>query len=133
MAMLGTADLYSNILANIIGGFVAAALVTLAAYLWNLRKHKIIKELIVIMGQAIEHRNAGEKRKFIDEKEWIQKAKIIEKNVIAKAKELSSTTGSLFEWLDRVPPYDPGDEVEKYLAILSTIIARIRELMERNS
>ena len=119
--------------ANIIGGVVAAGLVTLMAYLWDRRKHRILKELIEIMSRAIQHRNIGEQRVFVDMKEWVQQAKAIESEAVAKAKQLSPTAGSLVEWLDRIPPWNMASDVEKYVSILSTIVERIRGLMERNS
>jgi hypothetical protein len=88
-----SADLWSNI----IGGVVAALLIALVAYLWDRRRHKILKELTVIMGRAIKHRNTGERQVFTDEKEWIQEAKLIEHLAVAKAKQLSSTAGALIE------------------------------------
>lgn len=123
----------ADLWANIIGGIVAAALIALIAYLWDLRKHKILRDLTEIMGRTIEHRNIGEQETFSDESEWIRQAKAIEDEAIAKAKQLSSTAGSLVEWLDRVPPWNVTSEVEKYVSILSMVIERIRGLMERNS
>ncbi len=113
-----SADLW----ANIIGGVVAAGLIALAAYLWDRRRHKILKELTVIMGKAIKHRNIGEQRAFTDENEWIQEAKSIEAEAVAKANNLSSTAGSLVEWLDRVEPW--STELGRYTAILSKVIER---------
>ena len=123
----------ADLWANIIGGFVAAGLVSLAAYLWNWRKHKILKDLIEIMGRAIKHRNIGESKAFSDKNEWIRQAKIIEEDAVAKAKQLSPTAGSLVEWLDRVQTWKKGDEVGKYVAILSKVSERIQGLMERHS
>jgi hypothetical protein len=119
--------------ANIIGGVVAAGLVALIAFLWNRRRHKIMGDLIEVMGRAIQHRNIGEQRAFSDEKEWVQKAKALEEEAVATAKKLSPTAGSLVEWLDRVPPWSSTSEVEKYVSFLSMVIERIRGLMERHS
>jgi hypothetical protein len=58
---------------------------------------------------------------------------LIEDKAVAKAKELSSTAGALVEWLDRVPPWDLTSDVAKYVSILTTVVERIRGLMERNS
>jgi len=118
---------------NIIGGVVAAALIAIFARLWEIRKHKILKDLTEIMGQAIKHRNIGEHCTFADENEWVRQAKKIEVNAVAKAKQLSTTAGSLIEWLDRVPPWNEANELEKYVSILSTVIKRIRGFMERNA
>ena len=123
----------SDLWANIIGGIVAAVLISLVAYLWNVRKHKILKDLTEIMGRAIKHRNIGEQRAFSDESEWIRQAKAIENEAVLKAKQLSSTAGSLVEWLDRVPPWNVTSEVDRYVSVLSKVIERIRGLMERNS
>jgi len=125
--------LSADLWANILGGVVAAGLIALAAYLWNRRRHKVLKELTVIMGKAIKHRNIGERQAFTDQNEWIREAKSIEAEAVAKANDLSSTAGSLVEWLDRVPPWDVASEVDKYVSILSKVIERIRELLERNS
>lgn len=123
----------SELWANIVGGVVTAGVLTLIAFLWDRRKHRILQELIKVMGQAIEHRNSGQQRTFADEKEWVQKAKKIEGEAVAKAKQLSPTAGSLVEWLDRVPPWNVSSEVDKYVSILGTVVERIRGLMERNS
>jgi hypothetical protein len=116
-----------------IGGVVTAGLIALIAFLWNRRKHKILKDLIKIMGRAIQHRNVGKQGAFTDEKEWVQQAKAIQEEAVAMAKKLSPTAGSLVEWLDRVPPWDRTSDIEKYVSFLSTVIERIRGLMERNS
>jgi len=123
----------ADLWANIIGGVVAAALIALAAFLWDRRKHRILKDLTEIMGRAIKHRNIGEQRAFTDEEEWVGQAKAIEQEAVAKAKELSSTAGALVEWLDRVPPWNVTSDVDRYVSVLSTVVERIRGLMERNS
>jgi hypothetical protein len=123
----------ADLWANIIGGVVAAALVSLVAYLWDRRKHRILKDLIEIMGQAIKHRNIGEAKAFSDKDDWIRQAKIIEENAVTKARQLSTTAGSFIEWLDRIESWKVGDDVERYVAILSKVIERIRGLMERHS
>ena len=130
---MGESQFGADLLANINGGVVAAGLIILAAYLWDRRKHQILKDLTEIMGQAIKHRNIGENRSFSNKDEWLRQAKIIEENAVITAKRLSTTAGSLVEWLDRVEPWRSGDDVEKYVAILSKVIERIRVLMERHS
>jgi len=125
--------LSADLWANIIGGVVAAALIAFIAYLWERRKHKILKDLTDIMGRAIKHRNVGKQRAFTDQGKWIEEAKAIEAEAVKKASRLSSTAGSLVQWLDRVPPWSASSEVEKYVSILSKVIERIRELLERNS
>ena len=121
-----SADLW----ANIFGGIVAAIIFAWLVSLRDKKKHRILHELTVIMGRAIEHRDASKRQK--DKKAWVQQAKAIEAETIAKATELSTTAGSLMEWLDKVDPYIDR-EVDKYVSILSKIIERIRELLERNS
>jgi len=125
--------LRADLWGNIIGGIVAAGLISLLAYLWDRRKHKILKELTEIMGRAIKHRNIGEQGGYDDVDEWVRQAKQIEKEAVEKAKQLSTTAGSLVEWLDRVDPWNVTNEKEKYLSILNKVIERIRGLMERNS
>lgn len=117
---------------NAVGGVVAALVLVGIAWLWDRRKHRILKELTAIMGKAILHRNLAEKGS-VNSARWVKKAKRIEKEAIAKARELSPTAGALVEWLDRVEPYPSGSERKKYLAILNKVIERIRELLERNS
>jgi FAD/FMN-containing dehydrogenase len=119
--------------ANILGGIVAAALVAGLAWVWDRRKHRILKELTGITGQAIRHRNAGEWKDYTDEEEWVRQAKVIEDKAIKAAKRLSSSAAALVEWLDRVEPHPDDDEVKKYIAILSKVVERIRELLERSS
>jgi hypothetical protein len=123
----------SELWANVLSGVVAAGLIALVAFLWNRRRHKILRELTAIMARAIKHRNVGEQKTFTDQNEWIREAKSIEDEAVAKARQLSSTAGSLVEWLDRVPPWDVTSEVERHVSILSKVIERIRELLERNS
>jgi len=93
----------------------------------------ILKDLIEIMGRAIVHRNTGERGNYSDAKKWIEQADAIEKEAIAKAKKLSPTAGSLVEWLDRLEPKPVKGDVGHYIAILSTVIKRVRGLMERYS
>ena len=123
----------SELWSNIVGGVVAAGVLAVIAFSWDRRRHRILQELIRIMGQAIEHRNIGKNRTFDDEKEWILKEKKIEEEAVVQAKKLSPTAGSLVDWLDRVPPWNVTSEVDKYVSILSTVIERVRGLMERNS
>ena len=65
------------------------------------------------MAKAIKHRNVGERKTFTDQNEWIREAKSIQDEAVAKARQLSSTAGSLVEWLDRVPPWDVTSEGEE--------------------
>ena len=123
----------SELWVSIVGGVVTAGLLALTAHLWNRRRHKILSELTLIMGRAIKHRNIGERSLFTDQSQWLQDAKTIVGEAVAKARELSSTAGSLVEWLDRVPPWNVNNEVERYVSILSKTIERIQELLERNS
>jgi hypothetical protein len=125
--------LSENLWSNIVGGVVAAGLIALFAFLWDRRKHRILKELIEVMGRAIQHRNIGEHRTFANQEEWISQAKAIEEEAVAKARQLSPAAGALVAWLDRIPPWHAANEVEKYISILSTVVERIRGLMERNS
>ena len=70
---------------NICGGFLAAILFAVVSYFLDQRKekrkHKILQELIDIMGKAIDLRNAGEGLQLSggDYSEWVQQAKAIEK------------------------------------------------------
>ncbi len=122
-----------NLWVSIVGGVVTAGLLALTAYLWNRRRHKILSELTLIMGRAIKHRNIGEQSAFTDQSQWLQEAETIVGEAVAKSRELSSTAGSLVEWLDRVPPWNVNNEVDRYVSILSKTIERIQELLERNS
>jgi hypothetical protein len=123
----------SDLWVSIVGGVVTAGLIALIAYLWNRRRHKILRELTEIMGKAIQHRNVGEQKAFTDQNQWVQNAKSIQQEAVAKATELSSTAGSLVEWLDRVDPWNMNNEVERHVSFLSKVIERIRQLLERNS
>ncbi|MHB8088417.1 MAG: hypothetical protein ACYDH2_09255 [Anaerolineaceae bacterium] len=129
VTFLASSELWSNV----VGGIVAAGVLAGIAFLWDRRRQRTLQELIKIMGQAIEHRNIGDHKTFYDEKDWILKAKKIEEEAVIKAKKLSPTAGSLVEWLDRVPEWNATSEVDKYVSILSTVIERVRGLMERNS
>jgi len=124
--------LSADLWANIVGGVVAAGLIGLGVCVKNWRKHRILMQLTEIMGDAIVHRNKGERKEYTDENVWIQQATDIENKAIAKAKEFSSTAGSLVQWLDRTDePWTT--KRERSVKILSKVIVRIRELLERNS
>jgi hypothetical protein len=123
----------SDLWANIIGGVIAALVFGFLVSIRDRKRHKILRELTEIMGLAIKHRNLGMSGKFTDKDVWINQAKAIEADAIAKAKELSTTAGSLVEWLDKIDPWDVNSEEKKYISILSTVITRIRGLLERNS
>ncbi len=127
-------DLWSNIVGGVVAAILFAVLVYLTDRRKDQRKHRILSELTEIMGRAIEHRNKGESQTYADEQEWVRQAKKLEKQAVEKATELSTTAGSLVKWLDRTEqPWSADSEVEKYVSILSTVIRRIRELLERNS
>ena len=123
----------SELWSNIIGGIVAAIIFALLAYLWDYRKQRLYKQLTDIMGKAIQHRNVGEHKKFDNANEWVQKAINIEEEAVTKAYKLSPAAGALVKWLDRVPTWNVNSEVDRYVSILSIVIERIRELLERNS
>jgi hypothetical protein len=131
--LIRSVDLWVSIIGGIVAGVATAILISLVAYLWNRRKHRVLKDLTIIMGKAIDHRNAGRTNSFADGMEWVRQAKEIERHAVARANKLSSTAGSLVEWLDRVDPWPVGSEVDMYVSILSKVIERIRELLERNS
>lgn len=121
-----------GLLSNVVGGVLAALAFAGIVWLKDRRKHRILKELTEIMGEAIKHRNIGEKGPP-NTAEWVKEAGRIERKAIRKAGELSSTAGALVEWLDRVEPYPRGSKKKQYISILNKVIERIRELMERNS
>lgn len=114
-------------------GLVTGVLLGLVPFVRLSYKNKALKELTKIMGQAIEHRSIGERRGFIDENEWVQQAKALEKVAVAKARKVSPGAGSLVEWLDRVPAWNANNDVEKYMAVLSLVIERIHGIIEGNS
>lgn len=119
--------------ANILGG-IAAALI-LAAIYWgvNLRRHFLFKSLIKIMGEAIAHRNDGERGKYSSKEAWVTQADDIVVRAENKAQQISNAAGALVKMLDRVDRWDPHSDFERSLAILSKVIIRMRELIERNS
>ena len=114
-----------DVLANVVGGIVAAIFIAFFTGLRSLYKQCVLKKLIKIMGLAIEHRNIGKSRSYANEEDWVRQAKFIEEEAIKIAKLLSPTAGSLVEWLDRVPPWKSNSQSERYVSILSTIIIRI--------
>jgi hypothetical protein len=116
---------------NIIGGIVAATLIAIWIRWRERNKHKAIQELIVIMNEAIKHRNIGEGNRFDDAEVWVNQAKAIETKAVETARKISPTAGSLIHSLDRVPPWT--NEVELYTSILDVLIERIRGIMERHS
>ena len=116
---------------NILGGVVAAALIALWVQWRERNKHTAIQELIIIMDEAIRHRNNGERGQYDDAKVWVQQAKAIEEKAVETAKKISPTAGSLIHSLDRVPAW--SNEVELYTSILDVVIQRIRGIMERHS
>lgn len=134
----------SELLANIIGGALAAGLVGLAAWIWRSYKRWVINSkkggLIVLMGEAIQHRNAGEKlhkdggatTTQQDRDDWIRKADEIEKRAVKKAYQLSKSAGALVKWLDRIDPHPENDKFAKWWAILNKVIVRIRLILKEN-
>jgi hypothetical protein len=99
---------------------------------WRRRENRIIQDLIIHMGTAIEHRNSGKHLEFSDEAKWVSQAKSIERQAVAKAYRLGPSAGALVDWLDRVDPYPRGSEREKYISILNKTIERIRGVLEHH-
>jgi hypothetical protein len=116
----------SELWANIIGGILAAVIIASFTKYRDFRKPRTMKELIAIMGVAIKIRNNGEGHHFNDENIWVQQAIEIEQKAILKAKELSPTAGALIEWLDRIPPWDTSNRVQKYVSILDNYFKNSR-------
>jgi len=123
-------DLWNNIVGGIASGLVTAGVLGLIAWLWRLRQQSILKELTGIMGRAIQHRNIATSP---NEAAWVARAKEIEEEAVAKARQFSPTAGSLVEWLDKIDPWTVGSEGERYVSIINMVIERIRELLERHS
>jgi preprotein translocase subunit YajC len=128
----------SDLISGLIAGFVISGM------FWFIesrkQKHRLnqVNALISIMGRAIKHRNKGEDiqasgQASDDEKEiWVNKAIIIKKEAIVKAKEINPASGAIIEWLDRIPPYTRGVEVQRWVSLLSETIGRIRTILEKN-
>lgn len=126
-------NFWCDLLTNAVGGIFAAIGFGVIVYFWNSNKRKKLKELSLIMGEIIQHRNDGENNNYQNLSGWIQTAKYLEKKAIDKANEFTSIAGDLLNWLDRVEVYGLGDEKQRYIGILSVVISRIRELLERNT
>lgn len=120
-----------DLLENIIGGIVAAIAFAGIVHLYQKDRRQKIKDLIIIMGQAVEHRNASNNIDHINPQEWITRAKEIETDAIKRANSISPAAGSMVEWLDQIDSYKHNDDVQKYIAILNKVIERIRWLLEK--
>lgn len=121
--------LLETIIVAVIATVIAAGVIAAIVYVWKGPKRKRRKELIEIMGRAIQHRNIGDRREFADEEQWVRQAGEIETEAEEKAKKLGDEEGSKIEWLDRVDPWDETSEVERMVSILSKVIERIREIL----
>ena len=125
-------SLWENIIGGIVATLVGAALIGLVAW-WRNRKKQIAKEqLIVIMDEAIRHRNIGARGNFKDANAWINKAKALEIDAMETARKISPTAGSADWSLDQIPDYEKGNLVAGYTSILSKVIERIKEILERD-
>lgn len=112
----------------IIVGLFIFGLTALAVYLWGLPKRRARRNLIDIMGRAIQHRNDGERQRFTDLQEWIKQAEALEVEAKTEARKLGPIEESIIEWLDRVD--DWINELERGISILSKVIERIQELLK---
>lgn len=118
----------SNLGSTIVGGVIASLLLVLIYYLWNRGKQA---KLIDIMERVIEHRNKGLNKKYDDADQWLMTAKQLENEAFEIAKKYSASAGAMIKSLGDVPPHDPSNMVEKYVAILSEVIIRLRRIIEK--
>jgi hypothetical protein len=121
----------ADLLANIVGGIVAAVVLGFIAWLWRQYREWRVRQLGDLMGRIIEHRNAGRHR-VPDPKVWVQKAKELEEDAVKKAGKVSTASGILIEWLGEFPNFDVDAKVKNpdqkhYVSLLTAVISRIRD------
>ncbi len=95
-----------------------------------------MKQLGDLMGEIIEHRNAG-CHVVPDPAAWVQKAKDLEQKAERKADKVSTASGILIHWLGEFPEIRVDANVQDphqkhYVSLLTAVIARIRETLGRH-
>jgi len=126
----------ADVLANIVGGIVAAIVLGIIAWVWRQYRECRVKQLGNLMGSIIEHRNTG-RHPVPDATAWVQKAKDLEKDAVEKAGKVSAASGILIQWLGEFPNFDVDKGVinsnqRHYVSLLTAVISRIRDILERH-
>jgi hypothetical protein len=101
------------------------------------KREKILFELSVLRGKAIEIRNHGEKAELHGDElnKWLTSGTEVEQALVDKASEITKYEGKQLEWLDRVPgiPYSHiknSDQIKK-IWNLSGIILKTEMLLNK--
>ncbi len=120
----------SELWSNIIGGIVAALVLSGVYWFINSRNRRNINMLIEIEGESIELSNQGKYKQYDDIDEWVIQAKFIQIDAIEIATKISPSAGALITWLGTKDAHIPGDTRTYWISILDKVNERIREILK---
>jgi hypothetical protein len=124
------------ILLGVVTGVATAAVLGIIAGAWRNWREGRVKQLGDLMGEIIDHRNAG-RHVVPDPAVWVQKAKDFEQEAERKAHKVSTASGILIHSLGEFPEFGVDATVQDphqkhYVSQLTAVISRIRDTLGRH-
>jgi len=125
-----------TVLLGVVTGVATAAVLGIIAGAWRKWRERRVKQLGDLMGEIIEHRNAG-RHLVPDAAGWVQKAKDLEQVGERKAHKVSTASGILIHRLGEFPEFGVDANVQDphqkhYVSLLTAVISRIRDTLGRH-
>ena len=129
-------SLLSVIVTGVVTGVATAAVLGLIGLIWRAYREWRVKRLVSVMGEIVEHRNAG-LRAAADPGSWVLRAKELEAEAERRASQVSAASGALVHWLGELEKMDVDQSVRDpqqrhYVNLLTTVVSRIRDTLGRH-
>lgn len=121
---------------GVVTGVVTATVLGVIAGTWRKWREWRVKQLGDLMGEIIEHRNAG-RHVVPDPDVWVERAYDLEQEAERKADKVSTASGILIHWLGELTEFGVDANVQDsrqkhYVNLLTTVISRIRDILGRH-
>ena len=129
-------SILSIVLTGVVTGVATAAVLGLIGLIWRTYREWRVKRLVKVMGEIVEHRNAG-LQAAANPGAWVLKAKQLEAEAERRASQVSTASGALVHWLGELEKMDVDQSVSdpeqrRYVNLLTTVVSRIRDTLGRH-
>ena len=124
------------VLTGVVTGVATAGVLGLIGLAWRTYREWRVRRLVDVMGQIVEHRNAG-LRIAADPGAWVRKAKALEAEAERRAGQVSTASAALVHWPGDLETMDVDQgvrdpEQKHYVNLLTTVISRLRATLGRH-